>query len=79
MSEDLCMPSGWDRIKAALRRERTDAQELVDDLTASGNRALDQRERELAATPDERLRIEQERIAASDEEYEALKRKLDGR
>ena len=40
--------------------------------------ALDEKERELHATPDERLRIEAERAAAADAEYEALRKKIEG-
>jgi hypothetical protein len=70
--------SVWDRLRAALRREAKDAKELLDDTTARGNRAMDQRERELNATPEEKLAIEQERIAANDTEFEELRRKLEG-
>ena len=70
--------STWDRIKAALRREQRDVEEALDEATARGNEALDRRERELDATPEERLRIEQEKAASADAEYEALRRKIEG-
>ena len=52
--------------------------EAVDDATARGNAALDEREREQHASPEERLRIEQERAAANDDEYDAIRRKIEG-
>jgi hypothetical protein len=68
----------WDKIKAALRREKRDLDEAVDDWTARGNAALDQRERELNATPEEKLEIEQERGAAIDEEFDAVRKRIEG-
>ena len=53
------MASTWDRIRAALRREKRDIGEAVDELTTKGNAVLDRKERELAATPEERLAMEQ--------------------
>jgi hypothetical protein len=70
--------SRWDRLRAALRREKRELDDAVADATARGNDALDRRERELAATPEERLRIEAERAAAQDDEFEALRRKIEG-
>jgi histidinol dehydrogenase len=68
----------WQRIRSLLRREARDARELVDDTTARGNRALDRRERELNATPAEKLQIEQEKIAANDAEFDEIRRQLGG-
>ncbi len=51
--------------------------EAVDEATARGNESLDRRERELAATPEERLLLEQERAAAADAEYDALRRTIE--
>lgn len=67
----------WDRIKAALRRERDDVAEAVDDLTDRGNEELDRRERELEATPEERLAMEQERAAELDGDFEAVRRRIE--
>lgn len=67
----------WDRIKAALRRERDDVAEAVDELTGRGNEALDRRERELHATPEERLAMEQERAAELDDDFEAVRRRIE--
>ena len=68
----------WDRVKAALRREKRDLDEAIEDLTSRGNAALDQREREMNATPEERLEIEQERAAEADAEFEAARRRIEG-
>jgi hypothetical protein len=59
--------SFWDRVRRALKRE-----------VAEANAAMDAKERELAATPDERLVIEQERAAQADAEFEALRKKIEG-
>ena len=68
----------WDRIKAALGREKRELDEVVDDATARANAELDRRERELKATPEERLKIEEEKSAAVDEEFEAVRRRIEG-
>lgn len=68
----------WSRLRAFLRREKRELEDALDDATARGNEALDRRERELAASPEERLAIEQDRAAAQDEEYEALRLKIEG-
>ena len=69
----------WDRIRAVLRREKRDLDEAVDDFTNSANAALDRRERELSATPEEKLAIEQERGEQIDADFEALRRRIEGR
>lgn len=70
--------SAWDRLRAALRRERRELKDAVDDATARGNEELDRREREMAAPPEERLAMEQERAAKQDDEYEKLRRRIEG-
>ncbi|HZQ85123.1 MAG TPA: hypothetical protein VFA83_09815 [Acidimicrobiales bacterium] len=70
--------STWDRIRAALRREKRDLDAAIGDATSRGNVALDRRERELTATPEEKLAIEQERAAAVDAEFEAARRRIEG-
>jgi len=72
------LSSTWDRVRKWFDREARDVSEAMDDATARGNAALDAREREQAASPEERLRIEQERAAAADDEYEAIRRKIEG-
>jgi hypothetical protein len=68
----------WSRIKAALRREKRDLDDVIDDATARANAALDERERELHATPEEKLQIEQGRAEALDEEFDAVRRRIEG-
>jgi hypothetical protein len=70
--------TAWDRLRVLLRREKRELDDVVADATERGNDALERRERELSATPDERLAIEQERAAAQDDEYEALRRRIEG-
>ena len=68
----------WDRVRRALKREQRDVAEAIDDVTARGNEVMDAKERELTATPEELLVIEAERAARADDDYEALKRKIEG-
>lgn len=72
------MASTWDRIRAALRREKGDIDEAVDEFTTKANATLDQKERELHATPEERLAMEQERGDEIDAELEAVRRRIEG-
>ncbi len=67
----------WHRLRDLLRREKRDIDEALADATARADEALDRRERELAASPEERLAMEQERAAAQDDEFEALRRKIE--
>ena len=67
----------WSELRRVLRREKRELDDVIADATERGNEALDQRERELGATPEERLRIEQERAGATDDEYEALRRRIE--
>ena len=69
----------WDRILAALRREKRDVAEALDEFTERANADLDRRERELHATPEEKLALEQERVAENDAEIEAIRRRIEGR
>jgi hypothetical protein len=71
-------PSAWDKLRAIFRQEKADLDEMVADATVHGNEVLDQKEREAAASPEEKLRLEQERAAAADAEYEALRKKIEG-
>lgn len=70
--------SAWDRIRAMLRREKRELDEILDDASRRGNAALDRREHKLDASPEERLRLQEERAAQADAEYEALRRKIEG-
>ena len=68
----------WDRILAALRREKRDVDAAVDEFEERANAALDRRERELRATPEEKLAMEQERVRENDAEMEELRRRIGG-
>jgi hypothetical protein len=70
--------STWSRLLAALRREQQDVREAVDEAVVKGNAAMDRRERELHATPEEKLAMEQERAAENDAELEAIRRRIEG-
>ena len=73
------MASTWDRIKALLRQEKRDIDEAVEEWTAQGNATLDRKERELHATPEERLAMEQERGDEIAAELDAVRRRIEGR
>lgn len=68
----------WDRIRDALRREKRDVDEALGEFEVKANAALDRRERELRATPEEKLVMEQERAAENDAELEAIRRRIEG-
>jgi hypothetical protein len=78
MAESDTGPSTWDKLRRWLKGEKAELDDALRDAEVRGNAALDAKERELHATPEERLRLEQERAQQADEEYEALKRKLEG-
>jgi F0F1-type ATP synthase membrane subunit b/b' len=67
----------WDRLRRALRREASDIEHAIADATHRGHEVMDEKERELAATSEERLLIEQQRAERADEEFEALKRQIE--
>ena len=69
----------WDKIRAVLRQEKRDLDDVIDDVTERGNAALDQRERELHATPEEKIAIEQERAEELDAEFDAVRDRIQGR
>ena len=69
--------STWDRIRALLRREKHELDDVVEDFKERANAALDRREREMNATPEEKLAIEQERAAENDAELEAIRRRIE--
>ena len=68
----------WDRIRKALRREKRELDDIVGDATKRANAALDRRERELHATPEERLAMEQARGAEIDDEFDAVRKRIEG-
>jgi len=69
----------WDRVRKAFRREKRELDDIVGDANARANAALDRRERELNATPSERLAIEQERGADVDEEFDEVRKRIEGK
>jgi len=72
------MAGWWERLQAVLGRERAELSDALGDAAARGNATLDAKERELAATPEERLRLEQERAADADAAFESLRRQIEG-
>ncbi|HVM54541.1 MAG TPA: hypothetical protein VM262_15245 [Acidimicrobiales bacterium] len=68
----------WARFRAALLREKRELDDAVDDLTERANDSLDRRERELQASPAERLAMEQERALEIDAELDAVRRRIEG-
>ena len=70
--------STWDRLRAVFRRESRELEDAVEDAKARANEELDRREREMNASPEDRLTMEQERAAKQDDEYEALRRRIEG-
>ena len=72
------MASTWDRIRAALKREKRDVDEAVEEWTAKGNAVLDRKERELNATPEEKLAMEQQKGEEIDAELDAVRRRIEG-
>ena len=72
------MASFWDRVRSTLKREKRDLDEAVEEFTERANRSLDKRERAMVATPEEKLEIEQERGRELDEDFEAVRRRIEG-
>ncbi len=68
----------WARIRTLLLREKRDLDEALDDFTQRANTSLDERERELHATPEERMALEQERVAENDAAFDAVRRRIEG-
>ena len=71
------MSSTWDKLRAALRREKHDVQSAISDFTSRANASLDDRERELRASPAERMAMEQAKAQALDDQFRALRDKID--
>lgn len=68
--------SVWDSIKAILRREAVDVREGVTNLRDKLDAELTRRERELEATPSERMDMIQDRIDAADDRLAELETEL---
>ena len=68
----------WDRVRQLLRREQNELKDAVRDFESRADAALDKRERELHASPEEKLELQQERAREADEEFEAVRRRIEG-
>lgn len=68
-----------DTIKSWLGAEAAEANDLKNDLEARWNRDLDRKEAELAATPEERMRMIQDQIDDNRATLDELQAKVDGR
>jgi hypothetical protein len=67
----------WDRIRAALRREKHELDQTIRDAEIRADAAMTTKEHELAATPEEKLRLEQERGTANDAEFDAVRKRIE--
>jgi hypothetical protein len=65
-----------ERVRVWLGREAADAQELAAETRERLEDDLGRRERELVASPDERLTTLQEQIAENDAAFRALQERL---
>ena len=61
-----------------LWREKRDIDDALDEFTARANETLDRRERELNASPAEKLAMEQERGEEIDADMEAIRKRIEG-
>lgn len=71
--------SVWERIKQALRREAADLKEWKDETLGRANRGLDRAERRIHPDPNLRLEATLDDIAESEDEFEAVRRKAEGK
>ena len=74
----LSAVSNWDRLRAALRREKRDIDAALSDFESRTNATLDDKERELKASPSEKMATEQAKAQALDDQFQALRRRIDG-
>lgn len=71
--------NGWKaRLLALLGREAADVSRLRREAEERLDAELDRREQDLTATPEQRVDRTLDDIDASDEEFERLRRHLDG-
>ena len=68
--------SWWERVRKALTREAAEANDLADEVQAKIEADLDRRERELRATPEERLQSAVTDAAEADAEFDKLARQI---
>lgn len=69
----------WDRLKGILKSEAKDVGEGLSDAHDKLDRVLTQKERELNATPTERMEMTLDEIADSDDRFDAILNKAEGR
>ena len=67
----------WERVRQLLRREQAELSDTLRDFESRAEAALDERERELRASPAEKLEIQQERARQADEEFDAVRRRIE--
>ena len=70
--------SFWERIKAIFQREAADVREGLGKVGKSLDAELERKERELAATPEERIDMILEEQQAEDARFEELEKKMLG-
>ena len=70
--------SNWDRLRAALRREKRDIGAALSEFETKANATLDDKERELKASPAEKMAMEQARAQELDDQFQALRRQIGG-
>lgn len=68
----------FDSLKRALRREAADVKEAAGDLSDRLDADLTRRERDLQATPEERLQQVIGEIETSESDFDALRRRAQG-
>ena len=71
--------SWWERLTAIFKREATDLKEGLGNVGKSLDSELARKERELAATPEERIDMILEEQSAEDTRFQELEDKLLGR
>lgn len=69
----------WDSVKAFFRRETADVAEGLSSLRDKLDEELTRRERELEATPSERMEMIQDELDAADDRLAELEAELDRR
>jgi len=60
------------------RREKRELDDIVGDATERANASLERKERELDATPADKLAMEQDRGADIDAEFDAVRKRIEG-
>jgi hypothetical protein len=67
----------WQRLRRVFRHEAAELHDVVGDAVERGNAALDRKEQEMTATPEERLRLQQQRVDESDTEFDQVRRRIE--